>query len=136
MTIYAFILFFACSSFGWEEPITLKGGATFYSDSFQGKRTASGEPYDRQKLTAAHSTLPFDTFLRVTNTRNGLSVTVRINDRMKANSRTIIDLSREAAARIHLVDEGRGMVLVEEVEEDAPCEPLLPLRKGDVFSGR
>lgn len=133
MKVLAVILFLTCSSFCLEGPFDRKGGATYYSDSLQGKKTASGEPYDRHKLTAAHPTIPFNTFLRVTNTRNGRSVTVRINDRMKVSSRTMIDLSWAAATRIDLVQEGRGRVRVEEVGEDAPSQPLLPLRKSSIF---
>jgi len=58
------------------------GKASYYADKFQGKPTASGELYDRDKLTAAHKTLPFGTLCRVTNTANKKSVIVRINDRM------------------------------------------------------
>jgi len=72
------------------------GSASYYADKFQGKPTASGELYDRNKLTAAHRTLPFGTLCRVTNTTNKKSVTVRINDRGPHVKGRIIDLSYEA----------------------------------------
>src|SRR4030081_546944 len=57
------------------------GTASWYGQYFQGKETASGEPFDMQALTAAHPTLPLGSFVRVTNLRNGRAVVVRINDR-------------------------------------------------------
>src|SRR3989454_1691234 len=57
------------------------GTASWYGDYFQGKPTASGEPYDMFDLTAAHPTLPLGTYVRVTNLRNGRSVVVKVNDR-------------------------------------------------------
>src|ERR1700744_2138149 len=57
-----------------------KGFASFYADSFQGKKTASGEKFNQKKKTAAHKTLPFGTKIKVTNLKNGKSVKVRVND--------------------------------------------------------
>ena len=57
------------------------GTASWYGEYFQGKETASGEPFDMQALTAAHPTLPLGSFVRVTNLRNGRAVVVRVNDR-------------------------------------------------------
>ena len=79
----------------------------YYSDSFQGRKTASGEPYDKAALTAAHRSLPFNTVVRVTNLTNRRTVQVRINDRGPFNSkRRIIDLSRAAAERIGMIADG------------------------------
>ena len=58
-----------------------EGIANFYSDKFQGKKTASGAVYDKNKLTASHKTLPYGTKVRVTNLENGKSVVVTVNDR-------------------------------------------------------
>ena len=63
-----------------------EGIANFYSDKFQGKKTASGAVYDKNKLTASHKTLPYGTKVRVTNLENGKSVVVTVNDRMKPGS--------------------------------------------------
>ncbi len=86
------------------------GEASYYARGFEGRPTASGEPYRAAKLTAAHRTLPFGTLLRVTNERNGRSVVVRVNDRGPFHARRVVDLSRAAAAELGLVRRGRGQV--------------------------
>jgi|SRR5581483_259313 rare lipoprotein A len=73
------------------------GTASWYGDYFQGRETASGEPYDMNDLTAAHPTLPLGTFVRVTNLRNGRSVVLRVNDRGPVVDGRIIDVSYYAA---------------------------------------
>ena len=73
------------------------GTASWYGDYFQGRETASGEPYDMNDLTAAHPTLPLGTFVKVTNLRNGRSVVLRINDRGPVVDGRIIDVSYNAA---------------------------------------
>lgn len=73
------------------------GTASWYGEQFQGKETASGEPFDMQDFTAAHPTLPLGTFVRVTNLYNGKAVMVRINDRGPVVDGRIIDLSFNAA---------------------------------------
>lgn len=82
------------------------GMAAYYDDNLNGRPTASGEIYDRNKLTAAHRTLPFGTRVRVTNEENGTSVIVRINDRGPTNRQRIIDLSRAAAEAIGMLKKG------------------------------
>lgn len=89
------------------------GKASYYADKFQGKPTASGEMYDRDKLTAAHKTLPFGTFCRVTNTANKKTVTVRINDRGPHVSGRIIDLSYQAMRLLDGISAGEIEVMVE-----------------------
>ena len=79
-----------------EEPGWI-GRASWYGPGFDGNRTASGEIFDQWALTAAHRTLPFGTRLRVTNTANGRSVVVRVNDRGPFVSGRVLDLSRAAA---------------------------------------
>ncbi len=74
--------------------------ATVYSQHHQGKRTASGEPFNRAARTAAHRKLPFGTRVRVTNKSNGQSVVVRINDRGPFVHGRVIDLSTAAAQAI------------------------------------
>ena len=74
------------------------GTASWYGDYFQGKATASGEPYNMYDLTAAHPTLPLGSWVRVTNLRNGRAVVVRINDRgpvVPAGSSTFPTIRRE-----------------------------------------
>jgi rare lipoprotein A len=88
------------------------GIASWYGDGddFHGKRTANGEIYDMDKLTAAHKTLPFHTLVEVENVDNGKKVTVRINDRGPFIEGRIIDLSRKAAKRIGIYGQGTAPV--------------------------
>jgi rare lipoprotein A len=79
---------------------TEEGIAHYYSDKFQGKKTASGETYDRAGLTAAHKKLAFGTKVKVTNVENGKSVVVTVNDRMGASSKAIIDVTPRAAEEL------------------------------------
>lgn len=72
------------------------GMASYYGNEFQSRKTANGERFDQGKLTAAHRTLPFGTRLKVTNTQNGKSVQVRVNDRGPFVKGRIIDLSSSA----------------------------------------
>ena len=74
--------------------------ATYYGQEFAGRRTASGEKFNPSAMTAAHRTLPFGTRVRVTNSRNGRSIIVRINDRGPFVKGRAIDLSSGAARAI------------------------------------
>lgn len=78
------------------------GIASYYGGKFQGRKTASGQRFDQNRLTAAHRTLRFGTKVRVTNIRNGKSVVVTINDRGPFIRGRIIDLSLSAARKIGL----------------------------------
>ncbi|MCC2676107.1 MAG: hypothetical protein K0R58_3054 [Ramlibacter sp.] len=90
------------------------GRASWYGQRFHGRRTASGERFDMNDLTAAHRTLPFGTLVRVRNTANGREVVVRINDRGPWIPGRIIDLSRAAAAALDLLQSGGAHVLLSE----------------------
>ncbi len=92
---------------------TISGPASWYGDKFHGRRTANGERYDMNKLTAAHKTLPFGTKVRVTNSRNGKSVVVRINDRGPFVGNRVIDLSRGAAGAVGIIRSGVAPVTIE-----------------------
>ncbi|MDQ6922734.1 MAG: septal ring lytic transglycosylase RlpA family protein [Pseudomonadota bacterium] len=81
-------------------PPAQKGLASVYSEHLNGKRTASGDRYDSNNLTAAHRTLPFGAEVRVTNLDNGKSVRVRVNDRGPHIQGRIVDLSSRAAAAL------------------------------------
>ena len=76
------------------------GMASYYGRELAGNRTASGERFDPAQLTAAHRTLPFGSLVRVTNTANGDSVVVRINDRGPFSHGRVIDVSHAAAREI------------------------------------
>lgn len=89
------------------------GIASFYSDKFHGRRTASGECYNKNGLTAVHATLPFGTLLRVTNLKNHRSVKVRVNDRNHSHSKRLLDLSKQAAKQLGFVSSGLARVEIE-----------------------
>jgi rare lipoprotein A len=94
-----------------------EGKATWYSDSLAGHRTANGETYDPDELTAAHRTLPFGTVVRVTRLDNERTVEVRINDRGPfGRSDRIIDLSRAAAEELDMIRAGVVRVRLEVIE--------------------
>jgi rare lipoprotein A len=93
------------------------GLAAVYSDRLQGRKTASGERYDRARLTAAHKTLPFGTMVKVVNTKNNKTVTVRINDRGPFQAGRILDLSPAAAKAIGIGPKGMAEVTAEAVGE-------------------
>ena len=82
------------------------GYASWYGKPHQGRRTASGEPYDMSQLTAAHPTLPMGTRLVVTNLKNGRSVAVRVNDRGPTVAGRIVDLSYAAARELGAIGDG------------------------------
>jgi rare lipoprotein A len=82
------------------------GMASFYAESYNGKKTANGEIYNSSALTAAHKTLPFGTKVKVTNLSNGKSVKVRVNDRGPFVAGRIIDLTKKAAKKIDMVNAG------------------------------
>lgn len=89
------------------------GEASYYANKFHGRKTASGQRYDRSKFTAAHRTLPFGTMVRVTNQKNNLTVTVRVNDRGPQKRSRIIDLSAAAAKEIKMISDGIVRVGIE-----------------------
>ncbi|MEN3040446.1 MAG: septal ring lytic transglycosylase RlpA family protein [Bacteroidia bacterium] len=108
-----------------------EGEASYYAPSFHGRRTASGEKYDRWALTAAHRTLPFDTYVRVTDKQTNKSVTVRINDRGPHKVGRIIDLSEKAAQELGLISRGVGMVRIEVTQ--LPTPPHSPPPQGKFY---
>lgn len=91
------------------------GAASWYGDAFHGRLTANGEIYDMTNLTAAHPTMPLPSYARVTNTENGSSVIVRVNDRGPYAHGRIIDLSRKAAEMLDYTHSGIAKVKVEYV---------------------
>ncbi|MEB0079453.1 septal ring lytic transglycosylase RlpA family protein [Pseudomonas sp. CCI3.2] len=89
------------------------GSASFYGAKHQGKRTASGERFDQNSLTAAHRDLPFGTRLLVTNLDNNKTVEVRVNDRGPHTRGRLIDLSRKAAEQLGMLGAGVAQVRVQ-----------------------
>ncbi len=106
---------------GEKSIYTKYGVASFYSRSLEGTKTATGETFHHKKMTAASNTFKLNTWVRVTNLRNGKSVIVRINDRMHpkmAKRGRIVDLSRIAASKLDFVYRGIVKVRVEEVSKE------------------
>ena len=95
-----------------------EGKASFYSDQFHGHKTANGETFNMDKLTAAHPSLPFGTWVKVTNLRNGKGVIVRINDRGPFVKGRIIDLSISAAKEIGIIKSGTVQVKLEAIHSN------------------
>jgi rare lipoprotein A len=115
----------------------LRGRASWYGREHQGKRTSSGERFNRFKFTCAHKSLPFGTRLRVTNVKNGKSVVVRVSDRGPFRHQRIIDLSEVAARPLGIVSMGAATVIAQVVPATTPLGPaaaprnLLALRAAD-----
>jgi len=93
-----------------------EGLASYYSDEFEGKVTASGEIFTQSGLTAAHRSLPFGTIVKVTNLENGKSVLVKINDRGPFLLNRIIDLSKTASQKLGFFSKGLAKVRIEVVK--------------------
>jgi rare lipoprotein A len=89
------------------------GVASYYAEAHQGRRTANGEPFDMNALTAAHRTLSFGSRVKVTNLENGRAVVVRINDRGPFVEGRVIDLSRAAAQELRFLGRGTTRVRIE-----------------------
>lgn len=89
------------------------GAASWYGDAFHGRLTANGEVYDTEHLTAAHPTMPLPSYARVTNTANGSSIIVRVNDRGPYHGNRIIDLSKRAAEMLDYASIGTAKVKVD-----------------------
>src|SRR5215475_13306922 len=98
-----------------------EGMASWYGDDFHGRLTANGEVFDMSALTAAHPTLPIPSYARVTNSRNGKSLIVRVNDRGPYHGNRLIDVSNKAAELLEFKSNGVARVRVEYVGR-APLE--------------
>ncbi len=94
------------------------GVASYYGNELAGNRTASGERFDPGQLTAAHRSLPFGSMVRVTNTSNGDSVVVRINDRGPFSRGRVIDVSHAAAREIGMQRSGTARVKLALLNDD------------------
>jgi len=111
----------------WYQPIESSHGfrqrglASWYGKKFHGRKTSNGETYDMYKSSAAHKTLPFNTYVRVHNLYNGKKLDVRINDRGPFVRGRIIDLSYKAAQELGIV--GPGTATVEVVALGAAVKP-------------
>lgn len=118
------LLLFACSAdeeiltnnypkISTERQIFQSGIATWYGPGFDGRKTASGDIYDMYCFTAAHLTMPLQTIIRVTNTKNKRVVILRVNDRGPVNKSLILDLSKIAATNLDIPRKGSGNIEIE-----------------------
>ena len=109
------VVFFTTISMSAGLPYTAKGKASYYADKFHGRITSNGEVFHQDSLTCAHRTLPFGTYLRVTNQSNGRSVVVRVNDRGPFIAGRVVDLSKAAATQLGMLNKGVVRVDVTQV---------------------
>jgi len=96
----------------FEAGQTWKTRVSWYGEGFEGRRTASGEVFDHDMVSAAHRELPFGTWLQVVNQENGKTLEVRVNDRGPFKQGRDLDLSKEAARRLGFLDKGTAKVEV------------------------
>jgi len=95
---------------------SFQGLASYYGNEFNGRMTSSGEIFDQSRYTAAHRSLPFGTFLLVTNLKNNATVVVRINDRGPFKMERVLDLSYAAAEELDMLRDGVLEVSVRVIE--------------------
>jgi rare lipoprotein A len=119
------LLLSGCASQGQIDPdgYRAEGQASYYGARHHGNKTASGERFDQNALTAAHRSLPFGSWVQVTNLRNNKTVVVRINDRGPYAKKRIIDLSQKAAEQLDMLRDGVVPVRVEQLADQAPSRP-------------
>lgn len=110
------------------------GYASWYGDPYHGRRAANGEIYDKNRMTAAHRTLPFETVVRVTNLENGRSTVVRITDRGPFVKGRIIDLSLAAARELAMIGPGTALVRLEILSSGAEHGPARYVVQVGAFS--
>lgn len=115
---------------------TETGIASFYHDKFVGRKTANGEIFTQDKMTAAHKTLPLGTWVKVTNLKNDSTIIVRINDRMPLYNKRSIDLTEAGAGKLNFIPSGLTKVYIEVIPDptkniitfirpaDLPLEPV------------
>ena len=104
------------------------GTASYYHDKFVGRKTASGEIYSQDKMTAAHKTLPLGTWVKVTNLSNDSTVIVKINDRMPKSNGRSIDLTELAASKLNYLAKGLTKVRIEVI----PAPTAVTTRPNDL----
>jgi rare lipoprotein A len=109
----ALLVFLSTPTFAAQPGLVQTGIASYYHDSLHGNRTASGQIYDKNKMSAAHKTLPLGSRVRVTDRRTGKSIVVQVNDRGPFVKGRVIDLSRRAAKELGIIQRGITPVKVE-----------------------
>lgn len=102
-----------------QADVNITGTASYYHQKFNGRKTANGEIFHNDSLTAAHKTLPFGTLVKVTDLKNKSWIIVRINDRLPATSKRAIDLSQAAAKELKMIESGLAKVSIELLQKDS-----------------
>jgi rare lipoprotein A len=128
-TVAACLLLIAAAACAEENRTYVEHGqASWYGDDLHGRPTASGEPFDQSRLTAAHPDLPLGARVEVTNLESGRSVEVEINDRGPApGADRAIDLSKAAAAELGMLEEGTAPVRIEAKDAEPSRESPGPI---------
>jgi rare lipoprotein A len=117
---YFYLLIISGLAYGFISSEIEKGTASYYANSFNGRRTACGETFSNDSLTAAHKSLPFGTIVKVTNLKNDSIILLRINDRMPHSNRRAIDVTLNAAKKLNFVREGLATVTIEVIASNSP----------------
>lgn len=112
-----FFMYSCCCLGGASGSAAIYGLASYYGDEFHGRKTASGEIYNKWDLTCAHKKFKFGTRLKVTNMKNKKSVIVRVNDRGPFVKKRILDLSYAAARNIDMLSDGVVKVKIEVLDD-------------------
>jgi rare lipoprotein A len=128
-TILTLTLFFSTCAIAAAQTGTTEtqhGFASYYADSFKGKKMSNGESYNPRELTCAHKRLPFNTMIKVTRLDNKKTVTVRVTDRGPYVAGRIIELSRAAAERLDMIDVGVAEVTIEVISSPTAAREAKP----------
>lgn len=96
------------------------GTASYYSNKFEGKKTANGEIFHQKNMTCAHNGLPFGTWLKVTNRKNGKWAYFRVTDRLHAKNKRVVDLTTTGAKKLGYYKKGLASVKVEVLGKKKP----------------
>jgi len=107
-----------------DNSLVIEGEASYYGGDFHGKKTANGEIFDQNKLTAASKELPLGSKATVTNEETGKSVDVKINDRGPYVDGRVLDVSKGAAKKLDMIDEGTAPVTIEVDPDKQPTEKV------------
>ena len=106
-----------------------KGTASYYHSKFNGRKTATGEEFQSANYTAASNKLKLGTYIKVTNLRNGKVVYVKVNDRMAAGNKRVVDLTSTAAEYLHFKEQGTTQVILEVVSDTEGRNGILAQRE-------
>lgn len=117
-------------SISFDDDSVSKGVASYYHDKFVGRHTSTGEVFSNDKYTAASNTLSLNTYVKVTNIKNGKYLYVRINDRMAKNNKRLIDMASICAKKLDYHDSGLAKVKVEVVSEEEGKQGILAQGNG------